>query len=404
MKFARNPATLLSLVAAVLLATAIGVSGKSTPSKSTSTTSYKVVKLIGSAGSGGKKKDKHMINAWGDAFFSGGPFWINDNGTGLSELIDGKGKIDSSLPFVTIPNPKGGASQPTGIVANNTSGFAIPSQGAALFLFATQEGTIAGWNAGTSATTIVDNSASGAMYVGLAMATAGSAPQLYAANQKSPGSIDVFDQDFNPVTPSGGFIDPDLPANFVPYNVTNLDNNLFVAYSEGMQAVGRVDEFDPNGNLIMAFTDASLNEPWGLAIAPANFGEFSNDLLVGNLGDGTISAFNPADAEFLGQLSGPHGKLIIPGLWSLVDGDGAMNATPDTIYFTSGPQGYAAGLFGEIQAGKSKTKKTKDPTSTPTSMPTSQSSPTATPTGGAATPTSTPTERRPTATPTYSIY
>lgn len=328
-----------------------------------SVSSFKVAKLVGSKGSGGKMNDSHMINAWGIAFIAadgGSPFWINDEATGVSELIDGKGKIFKELPFVTIPGGK-----PTGIVGNATGQFAIPGNTSALFIFATEEGTIAGWNesSGATATTILTNS--GEVYTGLALASDGSTNLLYAANAK--GSIDVFDSNFDPVTTTGGFSDPTLPTGFTPYNIAAIDGNLYVAYSMGTQAVGQVDEFDIEGNLIMSFKDASLNAPWGLTFAPSHFGTFSNDLLVGNKGDGTISVFNPANGEFLGQLEEKNGKpIVISDLWALVDGAGAVNATPDAVYFTAGPDGYAEGLFGTIETGGAvKTPKSKGGTPLP---------------------------------------
>jgi uncharacterized protein (TIGR03118 family) len=332
-----------------------------------SVSSFKVDKLIGSKGSGGKKKDPLMINPWGATFIAAAhtPFWINDEGTGVSELIDGKGKIMKALPFVTIPGATAGStSKPTGIVGNATGDFPIPGSTSALFIFATEDGTIAGWNQslGATATTIVTNA--GEVYTGLALANNGTANLLYAANSK--GSIDVFDSNFNPVTTTGGFVDPNLPAGFTPYNVTAIDGDVFVTYSMGVQAVGQVDEFDTEGNLIMSFKDPSLNSPWGLALAPSHFGTFSSDLLVGNKGDGTISVFNPANGEFLGQLEEHNGKpIVIQDLWTLIDGTGAMNAKADAIYFTAGTAGYAKGVFGTIEAGpavkKSKTKGTSTP-------------------------------------------
>jgi uncharacterized protein (TIGR03118 family) len=325
-----------------------------------SVSSFKITRLIGSKGSAAKKKDSHMVNAWGSAFIAGDPFWINDEGTGVSELIDGNGKIFKSLPLVALPAAGGGTGQPTGIVANTTGQFPLPSAGpSAFFIFATDDGTIAGWNSGAAATTIVNNSGS-ASYTGLALANTGSANLLYAANHSAPGSIDVFDSNFNPLTATGEFSDPMLPAGFTPYNITALDGNLFVAYSHGGAAVGQVDEFNPAGSLLARFTDASLNQPWGLALAPSHFGTYSNDLLVGNLGNGTVSVFNPANGEFLGQLLDKHSQpIVISGLWSLIDGTGAAKAKPDAVYFTAGPQGYAAGAFGTIEPGP--TAKTKSP-------------------------------------------
>jgi uncharacterized protein (TIGR03118 family) len=335
-----------------------------------SVSSFKVANLVGSKGSGGKKKDPKMINAWGTAFIAAAttPFWINDEGTGFSELIDGKGKILKALPFVTIPGASGGTGEPTGIVGNATSDFALPGPGgtAAAFIFSTEDGTIAGWNtnSGSAAVTIVNNSAT-ATYTGLALANNGTANQLYAANSK--GSIDVFDASFNPVAPSGGFTDPTLPAGLTPYNITALGGNLFVSYSDGTQAVGQVDEFSTDGTFIMSFTDASLNAPWGLTFAPSQFGTFSNDLLVGNKGDGTISVFNPTSGEFLGQLADKKSKpIVISDLWALVDGTGALNAKANAVYFTAGPDGYTEGLFGTIEAGPTAKVKGSDPTGTPT--------------------------------------
>lgn len=330
-----------------------------------SVSSFKVDNLIGSKGSGGKKKDSHMINAWGATFIAAAhtPFWINDEGTGVSELIDGKGKIMKALPFVTIPGATAGSTgKPTGIVGNATGQFTIPGSTSALFIFATEDGTIAAWNESLDATakTILTNS--GEVYTGLALANNGTANLLYAANSK--GSIDVFDSNFNPVTTSGGFVDPNLPAGFTPYNVTAIDGDVFVTYSMGVQAVGQVDKFDTEGNLIMSFKDPSLNAPWGLALAPSHFGTFSNDLLVGNKGAGTISVFNPANGEFLGQLEDHNGKpIVIQDLWSLLDGTGAMNAEADAVYFTAGTAGYAEGVFGTIEAGPDvKNPKTKGTT------------------------------------------
>jgi uncharacterized protein (TIGR03118 family) len=338
-----------------------------------SVSSFKVDNLVGSMGTGGKTKDARMINAWGVAFISadgGTPFWINDEGTGVSELIDGNGKTFKALPFVTVPGATAGSTgKPTGIVGNATGLFPIPGSTSALFIFDTEEGTIAGWNesSGATATTIVTNA--GKVYTGLALAD----NQLYAANAASPGSIDVFDANFNPVVLSAGaFSDPSLPTGFTPYNITAIDSNLFVAYSDGTQAVGQVDEFSTDGTLIMTFTDPSLNAPWGLTLAPSHFGTFSNDLLVGNKGDGTISVFNPANGEFLGQLVDKDSKpIVIQDLWALVNGDGATDAAADAVYFAAGPGGYAEGVFGTIKAGPDiKTKGTKTPKPSKTPKPT----------------------------------
>ena len=375
----RNRMRLLALSILTLAVATVTSQVRSTVAEPVS--SFKIVKLVGSTETGAKRTDSRMINAWGIAFISadgGTPFWINDEGTGLSELIDGKGKTFEALPFVTIPGATAGSTgKPTGIVGNATGLFPIPGNTSALFIFDTEEGTIAGWNesSGATATTIVTNP--GKVYTGLALAD----NHLYAANAAAPGSIDVFDSNFNPVTGSGGFSDPNLPTGVTPYNITAIDGNLFVAYSMGTQPVGQVDEFNTDGTLMMTFTDPSLNAPWGLTLAPSHFGTFSNDLLVGNKGDGTISVFNPANGEFLGQLADKDSSpIVIQDLWGLVDGAGAMNATADAVYFTAGPGGYAQGVFGTIEVGPDiRTKPTRTPTPTKTPEPTKTPKPTKTP-------------------------
>ncbi|HTR61515.1 MAG TPA: TIGR03118 family protein, partial [Candidatus Binataceae bacterium] len=258
---------------------------------------YQVTTLIGSSGSGAPHTDSRMVNAWGNAFFTGQPFWINDQGTGVSELIDGAGTIYGPLPFVNVPGPSGAKGQPTGIVANGTADFVLSAGGPALFVFAGEDGIISAWNEsmGNNAVSVV-NKAGVASYTGLALAKNGSANQLYTANQGvtgHPASIDVYNTGFGVGVASGGFVDSHLPPNFVPYNIQNIGGNLFVSYFEGLQSVGQVDEFDPNGDLIMTFTSSTLAAPWGMTIAPSAFGSFANDLLVGNLVDGSISVFNP---------------------------------------------------------------------------------------------------------------
>jgi uncharacterized protein (TIGR03118 family) len=368
----------------VMVALAVAIFAALSRSTAQPVGSFLVTNLTGSAGTGAPNTDAHMINAWGNAFFPGNPFWVNDQGTGVSELIDGQGKISQQLPLVTIPPANAGQpGQPTGIVANGTSDFGI-NGGPALFIFDTEDGTISAWNQSSGgAASIVVNKSGSKSYTGLALAKNGAANQLYAANQGvggQPGSIDVYSATFGAGTATGGFTDPQLPANFQPYNVQALNGNLFVAYFKGLQSVGQVDEFDPNGTLIMRFTSDTLKAPWGLVIAPANFGAFGGDLLVGNLIDGTIDAFNPTNGEFLGQLADTKSNLIsIPGLWSLIDGTGALNAQSGAIYFTAGPSGYASGLFGMIQPAAASATPTATPTATPKGKPKKTPKPTKTP-------------------------
>ena len=311
--------------------------------------------------------DPNLLNSWGIAFFPGGPFWIADNGSGLSTLYDGLGKI---IPLViNIPDPSGtkpNGGTPTGIVAQtNPTLFLIPgTTDSALFIFATEDGTIAAWNNVLdllNAHIVVDNSqggsSTGAVYKGLALGNNASGSFLYATNFRS-GKIDVFDSSFKPAILAGSFADPNLPAGAAPFGIANLMGNLLVTYAKQNAAkhddvagpgLGWVDIFDTNGNLIETFAKSGpLNSPWGVAQAPFNFGRFSNAILIGNFGDGRINAFNPINRRFLGQLADASRQPItIDGLWALSFG-GAQGSDPGTLYFTAGPNGEADGLFGSL--------------------------------------------------------
>jgi uncharacterized protein (TIGR03118 family) len=307
--------------------------------------------------------DPSLVNPWGIASGPGGPFWISDNATGLATLYNGSG-VKQGL-VVTVPPPAGGTppSAPTGQVFNASSDF-----GNARFLFSTENGTLAGWTAGTTAITRVDNSSAGAVYKGLALANNGSVNRLYAANF-SAGRIDVFDSSFQTVALGGSaFTDPSLPAGYAPFNVQTVGNRLFVTYAlqdaakhDDVAGTGNgvVDVYSPNGVLLQRFASGSaaggtltqLNSPWGLAIAPARFGAFSNDLLIGNFGDGHINAFDPTTGDFRGQMTDANGNVItIDGLWGLAAGTGGNNGLTDHVYFTAGPGNESHGLFGSLAA------------------------------------------------------
>ena len=311
--------------------------------------------------------DPDVVNPWGLSSSSTSPWWVNDNGTGLATLYNGSG-VKQGL-VVTIPPPIGGTppSAPSGQVFNNTSSFALPGGSASLFVFATEDGTISAWNGaqGTTAVLEADNSASGAVYKGLAIGNNGSGDFIYAANFNA-GTIDVFDTHFSQVTqPPSAFTDPNLPAGYAPFNIANLNGRLYVTYALQNAAKhddvagpgnGYVDVYDLNGNLLdRLISNGPLNSPWGLAVAPALFGSFSNDLLVGNFGDGMINAFNPATGAFLGDLTDASGNPIqIEGLWGLAFGNGANAGPTSTLFFTAGIGNgepvESHGLFGDIAA------------------------------------------------------
>jgi len=314
--------------------------------------------------------DPNLVNAWGIAFNpAGGPFWIADNGTGVATVYNGAGQpLPAGTPLVvTIPTPAGGSgnSAPTGEVFNNTPNFVVTSganSGASLFIFVTEDGTISGWNPSVNATQairVVDNSATDAIYKGVALGNNGSGNFLYAANFHA-GTIDVFNSNFAPASLSGNFTDPTLPAGFAPFNIANIGGRLYVTYAKQDAAKeddvpgagnGFIDVFDTNGQFIQRFaSQGTLNSPWGMTVAPAVFGPFSNDLLVGNFGDGRINAFNPTTGAFVGQLTDENGNpRAIDGLWGLTFGVNATGGDANKLYFTAGPGGEAHGLFGVLQ-------------------------------------------------------
>jgi uncharacterized protein (TIGR03118 family) len=311
--------------------------------------------------------DANLVNPWGIVFGPTTPVWVADNATGVATLYDGDGNPQSLV--VTIPGPGNtGPSNPTGIVFNASTGFVVSkgnASGPAVFIFATENGTIAGWSPNvdpTNAIGVVDNSSpqeTRAIYKGLALAANGTGNFLYATDFHN-GKIDVFDSAFKPATFSGSFSDPLIPAGFGPFGIRNINGDLYVTYAKqdedkeddvAGQGLGVVDIFDANGNFIRRFAEGGkLNAPWGLALAPADFGEFSNRLLVGNFGDGTINAFGLATGDFKGQLKGPDGQTLVnEGLWGISFGNGLRNQPTNVLFFSAGPADESHGLYGRIE-------------------------------------------------------
>jgi uncharacterized protein (TIGR03118 family) len=305
--------------------------------------------------------DPQLQNPWGISFGAASPFWVSDNGTGVATLYNGNG-IKQGL-VVSIPGPAGGgAGVPTGQVFNNTGSFALSNGTNASFIFASESGTISGWNgaAGTTAITMFDGSTSGASYKGLAIAGSGTSARLFGANFGS-GHIDVFDGSFAPVTTSGGFVDPSLPAGYAPFNVQNIGGSLIVTYALKNPTTGDdvagpghgfVDVYDVNGTLLRRLaSDGVLDSPWGLAMAPLGFGAFGGDLLIGNFGDGTIHAFDINTGALDGQLNDLAGAPIVnDGLWGLAFGNAGAGFHSDVLYFTAGIDDEQHGLFGSLSA------------------------------------------------------
>ena len=307
--------------------------------------------------------DPNLVNPWGISFSATGPFWTSDNNTGLSTVYNTSGAIQPIV--VTIPGVGGAVvGTPTGTVFNATTDFVVTQgtkSGPAFFLFDSEDGSITGWNPSVNATAAVvakDNSGAGAIYKGMEIANNGTGNFLYVANFFS-AKIEVYDKNFNLTNLAGSFTDPQLPAGFAPHNIRLLNGQLWVLYAKQNAqktdpvfgpGLGLVDVFDVNGNFVKRFTSrGKLNAPWAIALAPSTFGTFANDIIVGNLGDGRMTAYDPNTGAALGQLSGSNGvPLKISGLWALTFGTGGQGGLTNVLYFTAGPNAYQHGWFGSI--------------------------------------------------------
>lgn len=315
--------------------------------------------------------DGHLLNPWGIVSSPTSPFWISDNGAGVSTLYNGAGTPFPPPPagplVVNIPasasSGEGATGVPTGVVFNGSGDFVVSASGksgAAVFIFATEDGTIAGWNpivSRNNAIRVVDHGP-GAVYKGLAIASTQSGARLFAANFRA-GTVDVFNGHFHQIATPGGFRDESIPAGFAPFGIRVIDGRVFVTYAKQDAAKhddqagpgnGFVDVFTTNGWLVKRLiSHGALNSPWGLALAPDNFGRFSNALLVGNFGDGHINAYDAHSGASLGQLSDATGApIVIDGLWGLTFGNGATAGPTTTLFFTAGINGEADGLFGSL--------------------------------------------------------
>ena len=303
--------------------------------------------------------DPQLRNGWGIAAPPTGPWWVSDNGTNRSTLYSGDGTKQGLV--VKIVN---GA--PTGVVFNGGSGFNVTSDGKtgpARFIFASESGTISGWSPAVNVTrSVAGVTTSGAVYKGLALATAASGQQLYATDFAN-GRVDVFNTSFGPGSASGGFVDPNLPAMYAPFGIAAVNGMLVVAFAKQQAGstdeqhgpgLGIVDAFDTDGNLIARIaTHGALNAPWGIALAPSSFGQFGGDLLIGNFGDGRINAYaQQAGGTWTraGALRGPSKAITIDGLWGIGFGNDAAAGPSTTLYFAAGPDDESHGLFGSVTA------------------------------------------------------
>jgi uncharacterized protein (TIGR03118 family) len=300
--------------------------------------------------------DPKLINPWGLTYGPQTYFWGANNGSGTSTVYDGTGALMPTPPLVVTIPPAAGGSQgsPTGLVSNSTTAFNGDK-----FIFASLDGTVSGWASGASATLRMDNSASGAAYTGLAIGNVGSANYLYAANFAA-GTVDVLDASYaHSNLGSSAFKDPTLPAGYSPFNIQALGGLLYVAYAQHLPSInvgisgtglGYVSVFNMNGSFAKRLVSQGwLDAPWGLALAPSGLAGFAGALLVGNFGDGRISAYDSGTGAPLGQLVDVSGTpVVIDGLWALAFGNGSKAGSTDLLYFTAGPQGGTHGLFGSF--------------------------------------------------------
>jgi uncharacterized protein (TIGR03118 family) len=315
-------------------------------------TPYKQTNLVANASGVANHTDSQLSNPWGISFLPGNPFWISNNNGGTSTLYDAQGNKQALV--VGIPTASTNPCSPgcpTGTIANNSTDF----NGGA-FIFDTEDGIVANWTGANNAIVAFDNSASGAVYKGLALLSNGSGNFLLASNFRT-GTIDVLDRNFKLTALSGSFTDPNLPKGFAPHGIHIINHEVYVAYAMQDSAKhdpipgagsGVVDVFDENGNFVKTFTSGGkLNAPWGVVATPATFGTFSNAILIGNFGDGTINAFD-STGKFLGQVTDSANNTIVnPGLWDMVFGAGGTG-DPNTLYFTAGGSSQTTGLFATL--------------------------------------------------------
>ncbi|HEY4355686.1 MAG TPA: TIGR03118 family protein [Acidobacteriaceae bacterium] len=336
---------------------------------------YKVNNLISDGSVTAAVTDPNFINPW--AISSSPTWWMSTAGSGMNFVVAAAGTISFRVVIPAASGLPTATGLPAGSVTTaGASGMLLTNGTKASFIFSTLDGTIAGWNsklgtAGAICTTMINNSAAGASYPGLAILNANATTSyILAANFGTGNGIEVYDSTFQKTALAGSFKDPNLPSGYAPFSVHILGTQIFVAYAQRTAtapflpvtgtSTGVVDIFDVNGNFVSrAVTGGNLNAPWGVAYAPANFGVFSNDLLIGNFGDGKINAYDPKTFAYQGQLVDSTGKsLTYLSLWELLTGGTAVGNTTSvsggdtsTVYFTAGLASEAHGLFGGITSG-----------------------------------------------------
>jgi uncharacterized protein (TIGR03118 family) len=352
-----------------------GNSAKSVTLTVNAATAFVAKNLVADTASGTVTVDTNLVNPWGIAF-GPGPAWVANNHSERSTLYDGTGApqpVGSPL-IVSLPPGAGGATfDPTGVVFNPTADFVVNSgakSAAALFIYAGEGGMLAGWSkdVDVSNAVVMYTDGGGAVYKGLALANNGAGNFLYVTDFHN-NKVDVFNATFTKQPSSATsftFKDPALPAGYAPFGIQALKNGaggavqIYVAYAKQQApdnhdnvngaGLGLIDIYDANGQLLktLVMPGGELNAPWGMALAPADFGTLSNVLLVGNFGDGKINGYDPNNGQFMGTLSTANGAFASPGLWGIAFGNDAANQPHNTLFFAAGPNDEANGSYGRI--------------------------------------------------------
>ncbi len=357
----------LAIAGALALATAPFAIAQNSPSALEPFQQYTQTNLVSNLSGIAAVTDPNLANAWGLSRSSTGDWWVSDNTTGLSTLYDGTGKITPLVVSIPPSNPNASSTgTPTGTVFNGTADFALAPGKTAVFLFCTEDGTISGWNPAVNPTkaVIAVNEGEKSVFKGLTMAQAsihGGALSyhLYAANFRK-GQVSVYNSDFlhNPDA-EAAFAAFHAPSGYAPFNVQNIGGNIYVAYAKqdavkhdeiDGEGLGYVAVFHADGTLIQVLERGPwFNAPWGLAVAPSDFGAYSHDVLVGNFGSGEIVAFDPVTGAYRGKLRQSSGAPVrIPGLWGLTFGNGTGAGAANALYFGAGPDNEANGLLGSL--------------------------------------------------------
>jgi len=339
-------------------------------------TAFAAKNLVADTANGSATVDTQLVNPWGIVFLPSAPVWVANNHSETSTLYDGNGvpQPAGSALVVHLPASSGGATfDPTGIVGNTTTDFVVSAagkSGAALFIFSGEGGMIAGWSKDVDVQNaiVMYTDAGGAVYKGLAIANSGSGNFLYATDFHN-NKVDVFDAAFTRQTPSATkftFQDPALPAGYAPFGIQALNTGaggtvqIYVTYAKQQgpdnhdnangAGLGIVDIYDANGKFVKTLvgTGGALNAPWGIALAPSDFGTLSKALLIGNFGDGKINGYDPNSGSFLGTLQTADGAFGEPGLWGIAFGNDAHSQPHNTLFFAAGPNDEANGLYGRI--------------------------------------------------------